>query len=63
MEIAVLGVFFLVGRVRDGTTGPGRGCTVDGWDPEMASEQNVSFYRQGLENLVCYDKCLNKFGN
>jgi hypothetical protein len=27
-------------------------------------EQNVSFYRQGLENLVVrYDKCLNKFGN
>jgi hypothetical protein len=24
----------------------------------------VSFYRQGLANLiVCYDKCLNKFGN
>jgi hypothetical protein len=27
-------------------------------------EQDVSLYRQGLENLtVCCDRCLNKFGN
>jgi hypothetical protein len=27
-------------------------------------EQDVTFYCQGLEILVvCYDKCLNKFGN
>jgi hypothetical protein len=27
-------------------------------------EQDVSFYRQGLENLIVrYDKCLIKFGD
>jgi hypothetical protein len=27
-------------------------------------EQDVFFHREGLENLIiCYDKCLNKFGN
>jgi hypothetical protein len=29
---------------------------------ELLREQDITFYRQGLENnVVYYDKCLNKF--
>jgi hypothetical protein len=37
-----------------------------GWGgaQKWLQEQDVSFYCQGLENLIKhYDRCLNKFGN
>jgi hypothetical protein len=37
---------------------------VGGGVQKWPREQDVSPYRQGLENLIaCYDKCRNKFGN
>jgi hypothetical protein len=38
--------------------------TVKGAAHKLLREQDISFYRQGLENLIVYyDKRLNKFGN
>jgi hypothetical protein len=37
-----------------------------GWGgvQKRLQEQDISFYYQGLENhIVCYEQCLNKFGN
>jgi hypothetical protein len=64
MEIAGLRDVFSVCQTYESPTGPrwlysGRD-EVQKW----LWEQDVSFYHYGLKNLVvCYDKCLNKFGN
>jgi hypothetical protein len=63
MEIADFGDVFAVFQTRGSSKGWNRCCT-RGREQKWLWEQDFSFYRQGLENLiVSYDKCLNKFGN
>jgi hypothetical protein len=55
---------FSVCQTRESLRGPSWGCVVVVKVQKWLQEQDISFYHQGLENLiVCYDRCLNKFGD
>jgi hypothetical protein len=65
MEIAGLGDVFSVCQTRGSSRGAELGLYGEwGGGQKWLREQDVSLYRQGLENLVvCCAKCPNKFGN
>jgi hypothetical protein len=63
MEIADLGDFSICKHVEvQGSIVGAVRCV--GWAQKELQLQDVSSFRLGLENLiVCFDQCLNKFGN
>jgi hypothetical protein len=64
LEIAGPGGVFSVSQRSECSKGT-ESWLCGGWGgvQKRLREQDVSFYRQGLENLMVYYKCLTNFGN
>jgi hypothetical protein len=55
---------FSVYQARKTARRPSRGCAAVAEVQKWLRQQDVSFYLQGLENLIVgFDKCLNMFGD